>query len=200
MNVSHKIVASSREWAIVHRLADAGSSWVPVAYRNGELISVPQDPVERSEFKQKYPYSNMTDQAADTVFVYRPMQIMVRGMCANGSAPAVDITDTLQCALPADHWNDVLEETTPINFPVETEFFCCLPMESKLMWGRKSLVLSTGDSYVVPDRSAARTRVLLAVGELDVNGTTHAAPSVVTVQAGDTLTAVTKINAAEVWA
>lgn len=196
MSLTSDIVYKDEEWIIVHRTAQPGDSWVPSFRRNGVVMDVPTD---KAAFRDRFPYSPVTDVNADRVFVYRPLQITLSGRMSHGGDAVVSIESNVACAYPADSWQAKLADTPALYFPDGAEFFCCLPQESMLLWERRGAIADAGAAWVVQPRSVARQRLLLVKGTLDVNGTGYDRPAVIAVRPGDTVTAVTKVYAAEVW-
>lgn len=192
-------VFSNNEWDIVHRVAQPGDSWTPLARRNGVVLDVPTDPMARVGFMEQYPYSPVTPTDANQVFVYRPFQITLTGRMSHGGGAYFDITDKLSCAYPADSWQAKLTDTPALHFPDGSEFFCCMPKETMLMWGRAPLILKPDERRVIQDRFVKRQRIVLAAGVLDVDGVIYSNPTVVAVHPNQQLTAVTNVWAGEVW-
>lgn len=192
-------VYEDNEWTLNHRLAQPGDSWVPLARRNGIVVDVPVDPTAKSVFMERFPYSPVTPATEARVFIYRPIQVFLSGRMSHGGGAYADMTSTVSCTYPADSWQSKLADTPPLHFPDGSEFFCCIPKESMLMWERRSSIMEQGEERVVANRSCQRHRLLIVQGRLLVNGTERDGPTVVSVNAGDTLKAVSKVYAAEVW-
>lgn len=198
--VSDVEVANNHQWKISERNAPPGSVWVPVYRRNGLVLDVPKSKSERDKFRARFPYNPVTDKEANKVFVYRPVQIAMYGSMSHGNGEIFKMNDVVSSVYPEDSWQSKLSETPPLKFHEQTRFFCCLPIESMLMWERRGSILNEGEQFIVQDRGVQRYRLLLCDGTVEINEQRKiTGPNVIEIKPGDTIYAKTKIYAAEVW-
>ena len=169
----------------------------------GKIVDIPRETAQLQKFKERYQLSNYLGSDATQAFIPANVTIvaMARGEFEymykdenGGWLPST--TEYPGSALP------VYVATSPNSFQKNVKgsiSYCCGPTELMLHWDRKVMTLVATDKYVVPVRTTARHRFILAEGTVVHNSTEVSGPAVLTVSAGDIITASGLVYCAEVW-
>lgn len=206
MAVIDTSVFSNLEWNVLHRIAEPGTVHRAPSVRNGLLMDVPLDPIERNAFMEAWPYAELTPKNLDRVFVYRLMQLMVTGGVQMempdgtvvGNPVSADAAGgLLACVYPPHTWDEDLRKHGYFMFPQGCEWYCLIPKESTLLWHRAPRIGT--EPWVTPTRVGNRHRLILARGEALINNNLAVGPTIVPLVENYSVVPQGKIYAAEVW-
>ncbi|CAB4129478.1 hypothetical protein UFOVP116_19 [uncultured Caudovirales phage] len=186
-----------------HRMPGITESTLKFLSIPGRILDVPTDPTELIKFKELYPYCPFTDTNSKQVFI--PANVTVVAMQRGEFEYAYAGTDGAWLPSTTEYPGMALPTfvaTSPNSFQKnikESKSYCCGPMEMNIPWERKVMTLRENEEYIVPQRNAMRRRLILCEGTISHNGTEVSGPTIINVDAGDSIKAATIVYCAEVW-